>query len=563
MAIATDISPIHGDQSATVAQEAIGGEHGAVFTKKWVVELILDLAGYTTDKPLWDSVAIEPACGEGAFLIPMIERLSDSCKRDDRNLLEYMDAIQAFDLQPENVAISQRMLMETLVSRGWKLRLAREFAERAVSTGDFLLQDRSHLEADFVLGNPPYIRLESVPATRSDAYRRACSTMTGRADIYVGFLEVGLELLRPDGTLAFICADRWMRNQYGRHLRRLVEDGFSVEAAIEMHNVDAFENAVSAYPSVVTVRRRQQGSALVADTGPTFNAQSARSLASWQRQANTRDETRTPSFRAAVLPGWFTAQVSWPTGSPARLTLIRELEDRLPPLEDETTGTRVGIGVATGADRVFVTTDPTAAEPEQLMPLAMVADTSHGRLDWSGHYLVNPWRADGTGLVELSDFPRLRRYFKAHADQLQSRNVAKRQPRDWFRTIDRVHPALLPEDKLLLPDIKANIHPVLDRGTTYPHHNLYFVTSRDWDLEILGGLLLSRVAQMFVEAYAVRMRGGYLRFQAQYLRRIRLPLRESVNATKAKELRMAFRKRDVARATKVALQMYEIAELPD
>jgi hypothetical protein len=34
------------------------------------------------------------------------------------------------------------------------------------------------------------------------------------------------------------------------------------------------------------------------------------------------------------------------------------------------------------------------------------------------------------------------------------------------------------------------------------------VTSDHWDLEVLGGLLSSRVALFFVWSYAVKMRGG-------------------------------------------------------
>ena len=34
-----------------------------------------------------------------------------------------------------------------------------------------------------------------------------------KADLFVGFFEKGLALLRPGGRLGFICADRWMRNQ--------------------------------------------------------------------------------------------------------------------------------------------------------------------------------------------------------------------------------------------------------------------------------------------------------------------------------------------------------------
>lgn len=549
--------------TALAGGEAAGAEHGAVFTKRWVVELILDLAGYTADRPLGDLVAIEPACGEGAFLMPMVERLSDACRRDGRSLVDSLGAIRAYDLQTASVMASRQAVVETLVGRDWPADQATDFAERAVQAGDFLLQDHVHGEADFVLGNPPYVRLESVPNGRSEAYRRACETMSGRADIYVGFLEIGLRVLRPNGTLSFICADRWMRNQYGRLLRRLVADHFSVEAAIEMHDVDAFEDEVSAYPSVITIRRRTQQPALVAKTSAAFDARAAAGLARWRLTARTADELQGDAFRAAVLPGWFPGTSSWPTGSPARLAALQELEDRLPTLEDETTGTRVGIGVATGADQVYVTEDASVVEPDRLLPLAMAYDTLEGRLDWSGRYLVNPWRSDGGGLVNLDDFPGLSGYYEAHAAQLRARNVAKRRPRDWFRTIDRVDPQLTGQDKLLFPDIKAAIHPVLDRGTSYPHHNLYFVVSRQWDLEVLGGLLLSRVAQMFIEAYAVRMRGGYLRFQAQYLRQIRVPTIADVSDDAAEALRDAFRRRDVAVATDIALCLYGLTELPD
>jgi adenine-specific DNA-methyltransferase len=98
----------------------------------------------------------------------------------------------------------------------------------------------------------------------------------------------------------------------------------------------------------------------------------------------------------------------------------------------------------------------------------------------------------------------------------------------------------------------------LDRGETYPHHNLYFIQSDEWDLEVLGGLLMSKVGQFFIESYGVRMRGGYLRFQAQYLRRIRVPDPTNLPKMLSHELRDAFRHRDRHRATQVALDLYAI-----
>ena len=108
--------------------------------------------------------------------------------------------------------------------------------------------------------------------------------------------------------------------------------------------------------------------------------------------------------------------------------------------------------------------------------------------------------------------------------------------------------------------MKLTSNPVLDRGETYPHHNLYYLTSKIWDLEVLGGLLLSRVAQLFIEAYCVRMRGGTLRFQAQYLRRIRVPDSYALPEPVSDQLRQAFRARDRGAATAAAIEAYGIAD---
>jgi hypothetical protein len=121
---------------------------------------------------------------------------------------------------------------------------------------------------------------------------------------------------------------------------------------------------------------------------------------------------------------------------------------------------------------------------------------------------------------------------------------------------------LIDRPKLYLPDVKETLFPVLDDGRTYPHHNLYWITSTGWDLRVLGGLLLSDVAKLFIEAYSVRMRGGYLRFQAQYLRRICLPQKQDIDEATAAELSTAFTTRDRAAATAAALPLYGLNEVP-
>ena len=79
---------------------------------------------------------------------------------------------------------------------------------------------------------------------------------------------------------------------------------------------------------------------------------------------------------------------------------------------------------------------------------------------------------------------------------------------------------------------------------------------------MLGGLLLSDIANLFVGAYCVKMRGGCYRFQAQYLRRIRVPAISELDAGLSSRLRAAFKKRDRDLATAAALQAYGLTSLP-
>lgn len=141
---------------------------------------------------------------------------------------------------------------------------------------------------------------------------------------------------------------------------------------------------------------------------------------------------------------------------------------------------------------------------------------------WQGKGVLNPFREDG-GLVNLVDYPRLAAYLEQHADVVKARNCAKKNIGNWYRTIDRITPEITRRPKLLIPDIKGDASIVFEEGRLYPHHNLYYITSDDWDLLALQTVLKSGIARLFVAAYSTRMRGGYLRFQAQYLRRIRIP----------------------------------------
>lgn len=532
-----------------------GADYGEVFTRQWVVEFILDLVGYVPERDLAAMTIVEPSCGTGAFLLPIIDRLVESCGRHGRDVCAQADAVRAFDLLSANAERANKAVVGRLLDAGIASDQAEAVADRWVRVDDFLLSTAVGDQADFVVGNPPYIRLENVPTDVMQAYRDAWPAMRGRSDIYVGFIQRGLELLAPGGALGFICADRWMRNQYGADLREFVSGSYAVDTIVTMHDVDAFEDEVSAYPAVIILKNEGQKEAVVAEASGAFSSGPAAQLTSFVRHGRRRVVSR-ESFEASRLDRWFEGRDLWPAGSPAQLAMVADLEARFPPLEDNRTGTRVGIGVATGCDDVYITSDSGVVEPDRLLPLLQAGDITDGSACWSGQYLVNPW--NGSGLVNLDRYPRLRAYLGEHEGRLRARHTAKKRAEAWYRTIDKVDPQLQGRRKLVLPDLKAFSHPVLDDGSHYPHHNLYFVVSDEWELEVLGGLLLSDFANLFVGTYCVKMRGGCYRFQAQYIRRIRVPEVASVDVATARDLRRAFRDRDRTGATLAASTLYGI-----
>jgi hypothetical protein len=518
---------------------------------------MLDMAGYLPEKRLAEMVALEPSAGDGAFLRAMVRRLVESCRLHGTPLEQATAALQAYEIDPLAAEKAVEVVRETLLSFDVSSGVSEALARCWIKVDDFLEASLCFPIADFVIGNPPYIRLEEIPEKKAEMYRNSFGTMRGRADVYVAFYQAALTQLKPGGVCAYVCADRWMLNDYGSALRAFITtQGYNIRYILQAHDVQAFESEVSAYPAVTIIAREKQGPVFVAKAHPGIEKENRARLLDALAEG-----VSIPSLRSSRFEEWFHGSVPWPCSSPETLKMLKYLEATCFPLECRSTGTKIGIGVATGADKVFISADVPDIEPDRILPLALASDLWKGKVVWSGHCLANPW--DENGLVNLIDYPRLVEYLQPHKKLLAQRHTAKKdKPDHWHKTIDRVNLTLFKKHKLYIADIKDRLLPALDTGRTYPQHNLYWITSEVWDLKVLGALLMSEVGEFFIKCYGVRMRGGYLRFQAQYLRRIRVPDPRTISPELADKLRHAFETQDIKLANEAALVAYQIEELP-
>jgi hypothetical protein len=570
----------------TMVYPAAPSARGAVFTRPEVAEFILDLVGYTPDRPLHQQRILEPSFGDGVFLLAILRRLLSAARRFGAS--ELSEAIRGVELHPETFEATYNAVVALLQQEGFSQHLA----DRWLIQGDYLL---CSLEGPFhyVVGNPPYVRLEAIPPTLLAEYKKRYATMYNRADLYIPFIERSLSLLAEGGTLGFICADRWTKNHYGARLRKYVADNFHLKIFLEMAHAPAFRSKVAAYPAIVVISREAprtipfgtEQAPCTERTIPfgTEQAPCTERTIPFGTEHTPHTESPTRIARLSSLePGQLTqlAEVlrsrSLPEGSgvrvaqitrgaapwlllaPEQRALLERLERRFPSLEEA--GCRVGIGVATGADQAFIGVfEALEVEPDRKLPLVTTQDICSGEVRWGGQGLINPFSETGE-LVDLRCYPRLRAYLEARREVIAGRHYARRFPDRWYRTIDRIVPSLARTPKLLIPDIKGRPHVVLEEGCLYPHHNLYYITSESWDLRALQAVLLSAVAHLFVAAYSTQMRGGYLRFQAQYLRRIRIPPWSEVPPPIRQALLEAAQERDVQACNQATSRLYGLSE---
>lgn len=531
-------------------------ERGAVYTRRETVDFILDLSGYTDDKTLHHFRLLEPSIGNGDFLIVAVERLLSAYSKnrpEGASIFDDLkDSIRAVEIDNASIEKTSAKVSKLLANSGVSPNDADNLISTWIIEGDFLLVDLPH-RFNFAVGNPPYVRQELIPDELMAEYRELFKTIYDRADLYVPFIERSLKVLEPGGTLGFICADRWMKNRYGGPLRALVANGFHLKCYVDMVDTAAFQSEVSAYPAITIITREKPGSTRLAHRPPIDRA-------TLQKLATTL-ESKMIAVGSGVTEVVKVVNGSepWILSSFDQLAIVRRLEGRFPTLEEA--GCKVGIGVATGADKALIGLyDALDVEPDRKLPLVTTKDIKSGKVKWQGLGVINPFCDDGS-LVNLAEYPRLARYLEQRKDVIRNRNCAKNNPKNWYRTIDRIYPAITKKHKLLIPDIKGEANIVYEDGRLYPHHNLYYITSAEWDLTALQAVLLSGIAKLFISIYSTQMRGGYLRFQAQYLRRIRVPHWAEVPERIRNILIEAAKAGDIEACNLATFELFELSKL--
>jgi adenine-specific DNA-methyltransferase len=488
-----------------------GRNQGEVFTDTNAVQFILDEVEYFSEFDLSNITILEPASGKGAFATEIIKRLFKSSIAYDFSFIDCIVLNLTFVELDKNTFLNLCNSIDELV---FQLTNQKNNVSSKICVNTNFLTHDFNLKYDCVIGNPPYIRHEIIPELEKAIYRQKFSTFKYRADLYIPFYENSLRLLKPDGLLSFICSNRWLYNQYGKILREQISTNYNLKKILNIEKSSPFDETVTAYPCITTIQNNTKSEKVL------FCEDNSKIIDFGNIQFTQVENPKSYSWQ--------------------NLFLHYNIND-IALIGVEEQGFEIGIGVATGADKIFIKqrNELNGIEKSRILPLVKSSDLKNNTFSWKENYLINPY--DNEGLCDLELYPHLQNYFNDNKDTLLKRHTAKKTPNKWYKTIDRIKPELLGKTKLLLPDLTGNKFLFIDEGNYYPHHNVYYITAENISsLKILGSILMSDFIKYQMSQIGIRMNGGLPRFQSQVLKQLKIPNIRQLSPSDKAELIKAY-----------------------
>ncbi|MDN0022156.1 Eco57I restriction-modification methylase domain-containing protein [Leyella lascolaii] len=119
---------------------------------------------------------------------------------------------------------------------------------------------------DIVIGNPPYLRIQELRKANNelaDYLSKMYKSATGSFDLYVTFVERGLNLIKSTGVIYYIMPVKWTNSSFGKGLRNLCYEKSCISSIINFVAYQVFE--ASTYTGIHCFKKAEKLSYLELD----------------------------------------------------------------------------------------------------------------------------------------------------------------------------------------------------------------------------------------------------------------------------------------------------------
>ncbi len=394
---------------------------------------------------------------------------------------------------------------------------------------------RQNAGFDAIVGNPPYIRIQVMKewaANEVEYYKTAyASASKGNYDIYVVFVEKGLQLLNGNGLLGYILPHKFFNAQYGEPLRKVISDGKHLNQVIHFGDQQVFKG-VTTYTCLLFLSKL---------CSETCTVTKVADLDQWQIEYSN---SITGIVKAETIT---TSEWNFNVGKGAGLfEKLRAMPVKLNDVAD------IFVGLQTSADKVFImdlvkeTTNTLSLfskaldaertlEKELFYPLISGADVKGYRDLPERQYILFPYKVDASGvaLIALDDitrqYPKTFAYLIENKATLENRESGKLKGKAWHGYIYLKNMNKQSLRKLCVPRLVERINAAYDFEGTHFLDNVDVggVTLKEGtaglSLPYLQGLLNSRLLRWYFPFVSAPFHGGWYSANKQFLSQ--LPIR--------------------------------------
>jgi adenine-specific DNA-methyltransferase len=383
-----------------------------------------------------------------------------------------------------------------------------EFPEVLNDEGDFI-------GFDVVLGNPPYIRQEEL-AHLKGYLQQQYQTFTGTADLYVYFVERGMQVLREGGEFSYILPNKWMRAGYGDKLRQFVRQRRIIGIS-DFGDLPVFDEATT-YPCVLELQRNP--------AAPTFKAANIPTL---QYPRGLRNFIRETAFDVP-LDGL--QDSGWTLTNQAVQQVLDKLRRSGKPLGEYVEG-KIYRGVLTGLNEAFVidadtrtrllAEDPNSAEV--IKPFLAGRDIKRYQTPKSDKFLIlfekgvtNAKKGDKTPEKWLeTTYPAIYKHL------LPFETAAKKRYDKgdyWWELRACDYYGEFEKTKIIYQEIMTYQSFTCENTALITNNKIYFIPNSG--LELLG-LLNSKLIWFYLNQVTSKLQGGALALQSPFVLSIPIP----------------------------------------
>jgi hypothetical protein len=388
-----------------------------------------------------------------------------------------------------------------------------EFPEVLNDDGDFV-------GFDVLIGNPPYIRIQSLNELAEKYKNIFKSAQTGNYDIYVLFIEKSIQLLNKNGNIQFILPHKFLLAVFGKGIRELLYKNRAVSQLINFGHEMIFEGATT-YTCLLSLSR-------IGNSKIKFAEISSKEL----KEHFTFTEIDYQSLSTSD---------SWIFKQNKSLSLIQRLENQ--PYTLHHFLDKIFSGIQTSADQVYLingeetngmvtgqnklSNEKVTVERELVKPLIKGFDIKRYSPINTNVFVIFPYLLKDGNAHPMSEkyietnFPLGFNYLKKHEKILRSREKGKLDVNDkWFLYIYPKNLFSSYQAKLVSPDITLGMNVTKERGNFCVKNGAYGITIKSefqiFENEIVG-ILNSKLLWYYLKNTGNVLRGGYFRFNTKYI----------------------------------------------